>query len=65
MRNFIGIFGVVKYDECSIDRPPPLGPEARLALRLYKGGHMFYFDPAARAAFTGDAAAFYRRQEAP
>ncbi len=44
---------------------PPLGREGRVALRLYKGGHMFYFDAAARAAFTTDAAAFYRSQEAP
>ena len=56
---------MVKYDECSIDRPPPLGPEARLALRLHKGEHMFYFDPAARTAFTADAAACYLQQEAP
>lgn len=44
-----------------IDRMPPIGGEDRLALKVYKGGHMFYFDPASRAAFTADAAAFYAR----
>jgi len=48
-----------------IDHLPSAGPEQRVALRLYKGGHMFYFDASARTAFTADAAAFYRRQEAP
>ncbi len=33
-------------------------PRARLA--LYKGGHMFYFDRDTRAAFTAEAAGFYR-----
>ncbi len=39
-----------------------LSPEAgadRAALALYKGGHMFYLDPASRIAFTKDAEAFY------
>lgn len=48
-----------------IDHLPPLGREGRVALRLYKGGHMFYFDASARTAFTADAAVFYRRQAAP
>lgn len=48
-----------------IDHLPPLGREGRVALRLYKGGHMFYFDASARTAFTADVAAFYRSQEVP
>lgn len=55
-------YAVTRY---LIDHLPWLGPEPRVALSLYKGGHMFYFDPAARAAFTADAAAFYGRQAAP
>ncbi|WP_221938954.1 S10 family peptidase [Mycobacterium sp. KBS0706] len=48
-----------------IDHLPPLGREGRVVLKLYKGGHMFYFDASARTAFTADAAAFYLQQEAP
>jgi carboxypeptidase C (cathepsin A) len=48
-----------------IDHLPPLGREGRVALRLYKGGHMFYFDASSRSAFTADAAAFYRSQASP
>lgn len=48
-----------------IDHLPPLGREERVALRLYKGGHMFYFDASSRSAFTADAAAFYRSQASP
>jgi carboxypeptidase C (cathepsin A) len=33
--------------------------EGRTALKLYRGGHMFYLDPASRRAFTADARAFY------
>jgi carboxypeptidase C (cathepsin A) len=33
--------------------------EGRTALKLYRGGHMFYLDPASRQAFTADARAFY------
>ncbi|MGK9167762.1 peptidase S10 [Inquilinus limosus] len=48
-----------------IDHLPPAGPAGRVTFRLYKGGHMFYFDSSARAAFTADAAAFYRSQASP
>ena len=44
-----------------LDHLPPIGKPDRTALKVYKGGHMFYFDPAIRAAFTADAQAFYRR----
>lgn len=43
-----------------LDHLPPIGPPGRTALKLYPGGHMFYVDPASRAGFTADAAAFYR-----
>lgn len=55
-------YSVTRY---LIDHLPWLGPEPRVALNLYKGGHMFYFDASARTAFTADAAVFYRRQAAP
>ncbi len=37
---------------------PPFG-EQRTALKLYRGGHMFYLDPDSRAAFTADARTMY------
>jgi carboxypeptidase C (cathepsin A) len=40
---------------------PPLSGKDRTALKLYEGGHMFYFGADARAAFTADAKAFYDR----
>ncbi|MFE0756556.1 hypothetical protein ACFW16_21515 [Inquilinus sp. NPDC058860] len=48
-----------------IDHLPPLGREGRVRLRLYKGGHMFYFDASSRSTFTAEAAAFYRSQASP
>ena len=51
-------YGVSRY---VLDHLPQIGRPGRTALKLYKGGHMFYFDPAMRAAFTADAAQFYRR----
>jgi carboxypeptidase C (cathepsin A) len=33
--------------------------EGRTALKLYRGGHMFYLDPASRHAFTADGRAIY------
>jgi carboxypeptidase C (cathepsin A) len=33
--------------------------EGRTALKLYRGGHMFYLDPDSRKAFTVDAQAIY------
>jgi len=43
-----------------LDHLPPLDPPGRAQLKLYRGGHMVYLDPAARKAFSADAAAFYR-----
>jgi carboxypeptidase C (cathepsin A) len=44
--------------------PPADGQEGqsiqeRTELKLYRGGHMFYLDPASRKAFTTDARAVY------
>jgi carboxypeptidase C (cathepsin A) len=46
-----------------LDHLPPMGDPMRAQLRLYRGGHMLYLDPASRHAFSSDAKAFY--QEAP
>jgi carboxypeptidase C (cathepsin A) len=47
-------YGVTRY---VLDHLPPF--EGRATLKLYRGGHMFYLDPASRQAFTADARAFY------
>ncbi len=46
-----------------LDHMPPLDPPGRAQLRLYRGGHMLYLDPASRKAFSADAAAFYKGGE--
>jgi carboxypeptidase C (cathepsin A) len=38
---------------------PPVEGEERAQLKLYRGGHMFYLDPASRKAFTADARTMY------
>lgn len=50
-------YGASRY---ILDHLPEGAGADRARLELYKGGHMFYFDPASRAAFTEAAAAFYR-----
>jgi carboxypeptidase C (cathepsin A) len=47
----------------ALDHLPPVEPPGRVALKLYRGGHMLYLDPASRKAFSRDAAAFYRGGE--
>ncbi len=47
----------------ALDHLPPFEPPGRVALKLYRGGHMLYLDPASRKAFSRDAAAFYRGGE--
>jgi len=42
-----------------IDHLPPLGSADRVQLKLYRGGHMMYFNTASRAALTADARSFY------
>ncbi len=49
-------YGASKY---VIDHLPPLGAPNRVQLKVYRGGHMFYFDPASRKAFTDEARTFY------
>ena len=49
-------YGMSRY---IVDHMPPFDPPGRIALKLYRGGHMLYLDPASRRAFTADAAAFY------
>jgi carboxypeptidase C (cathepsin A) len=51
-------YGVTRY---LLDHMPQIGADNRTQLKLYKGGHMHYLDVTSRAAFTADAAAFYRR----
>jgi carboxypeptidase C (cathepsin A) len=43
-----------------LDKLPPSDPPGRAQLKLYRGGHMFYLDAAARQAFSNDVASFYR-----
>lgn len=49
-------YGISRY---LLDHLPEHGLAARARLAIYKGGHMFYFDPEARADFTAAARAFY------
>jgi len=42
-----------------LDHLPPVDGEERTQLRLYRGGHMFYLDPASRKSFTADARTMY------
>ena len=49
--------GVTRY---VLDNIPPIGGPNRITLKLHRGGHMFYFDAAARKTFTKEAAEFYR-----
>jgi len=38
---------------------PTANGEGRTALKLYRGGHMFYLDPDSRKAFSTDARGMY------
>jgi carboxypeptidase C (cathepsin A) len=42
-----------------LDHLPPIGAPGRVALKLYRGGHMFYIHASSRTAFTVDVKAFY------
>ncbi len=48
--------GVTRY---VLDNIPPIGAPGRVALKLYRGGHMFYFDAESRKAFGREASAFF------
>jgi carboxypeptidase C (cathepsin A) len=45
-----------------LDHTPQIGAPNRTQLKLYRGGHMFYFNADMRTAFAADAAAFYRSE---
>jgi carboxypeptidase C (cathepsin A) len=45
-----------------VNHLPDLGPPNRVALKLYRGGHMFYTDPASRRGFSKDVRALYQDQ---
>jgi carboxypeptidase C (cathepsin A) len=49
-------YGVSRY---VLNHLPAVAGEERAELRLYRGGHMFYIDPASRKAFTADARTMY------
>jgi carboxypeptidase C (cathepsin A) len=51
-------YGVSRY---VLDHLPDMGAPDRAQLKLYRGGHMFYFDAGARKAFAKEAAEFYGR----
>ena len=52
-------YGVSRY---VLEHLPPISASAgRVQLKLYRGGHMFYFDADSRRAFTADAKASIRR----
>ncbi len=53
-------YGSTRY---ILDHLPQIGAANRVQLKLYRGGHMLYLDPASRKAFTADVAAFYRAAE--
>jgi carboxypeptidase C (cathepsin A) len=42
-----------------VDHLPAIGPADRVQLKLYRGGHMFYFTPGSREAFSKEMKAFY------
>jgi carboxypeptidase C (cathepsin A) len=44
-----------------LDQLPAFGPEPRVSLAAYPGGHMFYSREASRAGFRADAARLYER----
>jgi carboxypeptidase C (cathepsin A) len=50
-------YGVSRY---VIDHIPDFGAPDRAQLKLYRGGHMFYFDMDSRRTFAADAKNFYQ-----
>ena len=50
-------YGVSRY---VLDHIPDIGAPDRAQLKLYRGGHMFYFDADSRRAFAADAKNFYQ-----
>jgi carboxypeptidase C (cathepsin A) len=50
-------YGVSRY---VLDHIPDIGAPDRAQLKLYRGGHMFYFDADSRRSFAADAKNFYQ-----
>jgi carboxypeptidase C (cathepsin A) len=50
-------YGISRY---VLEHLPDIGAPDRTQLKLYRGGHMFYFNPDARRAFAADVKAFYQ-----
>ena len=50
-------YGVSRY---VLDHLPELGEPDRVQLKVYPGGHMFYFAERPRADFTSDVKRFYQ-----
>src|SRR5229473_3157783 len=48
-------YGISRY---VLDHLPEIGAPGRLQLKLYRGGHMFYFNPDSRHAFGQEAKSF-------
>jgi carboxypeptidase C (cathepsin A) len=55
--DFVTPYGVSRY---VLDHLPDMGTPDRVQLKLYRGGHMFYFDAESRRAFASDAKNFYQ-----
>jgi len=49
-------YGVSRF---VLDHLPPALAAGRADLRVYRGGHMFYTNPASRQALTQDMRMFY------
>jgi len=47
--------------QLQLNQIPDLGPERRLSLQVYDGGHMFYSRQASRQAFRSDAQALFEK----
>jgi carboxypeptidase C (cathepsin A) len=56
MSDMVTPYGVSRY---VLDHLPAAVSAGRVALKLYRGGHMFYFDAASRRTFRDDIRAFY------
>jgi carboxypeptidase C (cathepsin A) len=52
-------YGVSRY---VLDHLPEIGTPDRVQLKLYRGGHMFYFNPDSRHAFGQEAKSFYQAE---
>ena len=55
--DFVTPYGVSRY---VLDHLPDVGSADRAQLKLYRGGHLFYFDADSRRQFTADAKSFYQ-----